>query len=129
MSAELQKVLADVIGSLQSASAQVGVVAKEQLPLLVQEYLKWGIAKAGIDLVFSLVVIYLCYKVGSWFGSRASAWWEDECHPFGYMGVLIAGVLSIMAFVSIWQDILTVTNVYLAPRVYLLEQVAKLAGR
>jgi len=149
MTDKLQDTLADIITALQDAAIQVGQVGVEQLPLLVQEYLQWGLVRYSMHLAMNvslfilLLTLFLKFKPFTNISASALAWEKynslNRHHadsPALYsQGVLltsktIVGFLcmpfGLMAFFSSFSNLQAVIKILVAPRVYLLEIVKSL---
>jgi hypothetical protein len=118
----------DIINSflteLLEFSKDAGAFAKEQVPLVLQEYVKWGIAE-GLMIFFgcSLYIIGFAYGAKRWAIDAHRG--DDDLAAFLYL--MIGGILSLMAFVGALVDgILPAIKAIVAPRVYLIEKLSDL---
>lgn len=125
MNEQLQKALADVIVALTESAKSVGSVAQRELPLVVQEYLRWGFIYNlvyGLALVLiGALVIFAAVKLGRWMVGDE----EAVEHPELIFAVFGAGG-GVVAIVTASDYLLTALQVYVAPRVYLLERIKEL---
>ena len=124
MNEQLQQALADILLTLK-AGAEVGAdVAARELPLLVQEYLTWGLWQHGMTAVGLFVLFCAAVWIARWgvLAMRKNNW--DAGFPMLMLGV----VVGIAANVAAFDEVSKVIQVIVAPRVYLLEQLANLVG-
>jgi hypothetical protein len=131
---QLQAALAEILKSLHAASQQVGEVAKEQLPLLVQEYLRWGFtSNALVACAFAAATVPMavigirCYRAGfAMVGTKDSHGYAND--PFGwFMGASVMGALCAFTLLAgVGGAVYNMVQIAIAPRVYLLERVASL---
>lgn len=126
MNTKLQEILADILTVLKAAADQVGTVAKEQLPILVQEYLAWGFWSNFL----TFLVIVIAMSFAAWvfiFSVKRAVWVENKTNVFCFTtvaSVIASVVLTLTFFVTGWTSAMNALKVAIAPRVYLLEQVA-----
>lgn len=130
MNEQLQAALADILKSLQAGADQVGGVAREQLPLLVQEYLAWGFWRASFWCVFGVALVAAALLISGHVRrtlksfDNCSGDMEEMAWVLLGRGLQIFGpVPGVIVFLLNAQAALQIA---VAPRVYLLEQVAKL---
>lgn len=136
MKPELEKALTGVLEVIKEAATQVGAVAKEQLPLVVREYLSWGVAEAVTWIALGLVVWCVGMYVGvvihrSSSNACVSEYCRDpECSHMRrrtLFGLIFLPCISTMLLVMIsFSSVLTLIQIQVAPRVYLLEQVKEM---
>lgn len=143
MNEQLKSALGDVIKALTDAVHTVGSVAKEQLPLLVREYLRWGAVDAGLWIGLQVVLILVVWKVGKHLRGYAYEGYEwantsydtrtfrqdsavDRMNMGRMFGWVIPSVVIPLAAVAAVFNIFTLVEILVAPRVYLLEQLKEL---
>lgn len=111
MTPELQKALAEMI-------ATVNTTAQRELPLVVQEYLRWGVWSAGLGVTAGLLVGILAAVL---FRVAQSERLDDEDMT---MMVSIASVICMVGTLFLLiPNIYHLIQIHVAPRVYLLEQL------
>jgi hypothetical protein len=125
MNPELQKALADIIATLRDGAQYAALAAKQELPILVKEYLRWGFAEALIYLVCALSVVTVCALAMRW-AKRYGLNPEDADTPAGLMVFFISGVFCLGALGVAIEYAVVAIKITIAPRVYLLEQIGKL---
>lgn len=116
MNPQLQSALAEILKLLTDAAKVAGTMGKEQLPLLVQEILKWGMISAAFWTGFGLLL--LAGGIGL---VRASLYGRgDESTGVGGLLMITAGLFAIG-----WNTY-NLLYIYTAPRLYLLDQIKDL---
>jgi len=135
----LQNTLNEILAALAKAAEQAGAVAQEQLPLLVQEYLRWGFVEALVTVL--LLAVLFCVAVT--LAVRAHRWGGKACgcgqafKPNGHtnyycndpgpcIGVILLGVAAAACCVGLFNHGSTALQIWIAPRVYLLERVSEM---
>ena len=63
MNSQLQVSLEDILKLLMDSVKTVGQVASDQLPILIQEYLMWGLVSALIMLVIGLILGWAAWRL------------------------------------------------------------------
>lgn len=133
MNEQLQTALADVVTVLKDATAWSAAVAKQELPLLVQEYLRWGVVDAVACAVGWGLIVYGLLRLGK--VCREFPYREPRNHyggegrAFGLaMGSIGFRALAALFSVGVFVNLMVAAKILAAPRVYLLEQVSQLVG-
>lgn len=133
MNDQLQKALADIITTLQKGAEQVGTVAQEQVPLLVQEYLAWGFWSAAINAAVCggiLLALLATFLVAL---RKSRGRWDGQGPTVPIVTFIVSGVLLFALGVPLLIEGIgagkELVQISIAPRVYLLEQVAALVNR
>lgn len=132
MNEQLQKALADILTMLQQSAETVGGAAQQEIPLLVQEYLRWGFWKAVIVCLAWVVLTSAVVLIGNRLRRQMRADAKEKSYGFldasdlamgrglvllAQFGVFMLGVTSAI------DSMLVALQVTVAPRVYLLETV------
>ncbi len=126
MDPQLQKAFADIVAALQASAQQIGAAAQEQLPLLVQEYLKWGAFEASRWMTFELcgVVIVFGFLTILWGYTFLSRNRLDDGSFDALIGVSLLGwVLIVVLAIFGYLNYMTMKQIEMAPRVYLIEKI------
>jgi hypothetical protein len=128
MKEDLQDKLVEVLSAIQGGVAQGADFVIEQLPDIAQQYIAFGRAWAFIDLASSL----LLFGVGMLFFLKiglldkkavdSDGGWEVT-RIFSSIG---GGFTSLVGFISTVMSAKNVLLVWLAPKVWLLMEIAKL---
>jgi len=104
-------------------------IVAEQVPLLVQEIIKWGFAEAILYMVLA-VAIFLSsrYLMKKWYEKPVTSCWRDwdEGGPLpGFAWVVIGGG-HVFSFYLFFNNLFVAVKTLVAPRVYLIEYLANL---
>lgn len=124
MDAELQKAIANFLTLLTDAGSAAGDAAKKELPTIIKEYLKWGFSNAAVWLCIG-VAILIVGTVVSIKIRRVDP--DDDDWRLG--GIVCQIGASIVGLAFIIPNVLTMVQIYVAPRVYLLEQARDMLTR
>lgn len=127
---ETKDILNEFLKTLLEGVQQAGAFVKEQLPLVLQEYVKWGVVEGALKFVLLGLATYLLLRVAiKWAYAKAREIdarnnYDDS---IGYW--LAAIMLSLGAVPTAIQSIMGLmqaAKAAIAPRVYLLEELSKL---
>jgi len=112
----------DIVNSflteLLEFSKDAGAFAKEQVPLVLQEYIAWGIASSIVLLLPFLVMLFFSVRVWKWAVRVA----EDS----DGFSIVAAFLYSIIMLPGLIINLLDLTKAIVAPRVYLIETLSDL---
>lgn len=132
MSAELQRALLEALkGLLVTVSSATGW-AQGQLPLIVQEKLRYEILQVWFELgCLTLVLIIGIIWAALWQRSYTAVRLEKDSHydnddwrlPVGYIPL---GIIILVWIIACCLDISALIQLYYAPRVFILEWVRTL---
>ena len=128
MSAELQAALTKLVEGLLATAEKAGQVGQEQLPLVIQEYLRWGAVVNGVGTLVLLALAGAVLLVGRKLRAHAyrpGVYGTSEAEIAGRIifGTFICRILGIIfALISI-NHTMAVVKILTAPRVYLIEQL------
>ena len=137
MSAELQAALTKLVEGLLATAEKAGQVGQEQLPLVIQEYLAWGIWRAALTLGTLWVIAGWLLWVGRYIsrtpgGPCIAEYCQDrsEGRPCerhmrvrDVFGSVIFRVVALIPFGIGGIEAATIIKIYVAPRVYLIDQL------
>lgn len=148
---ELQKILTEVLVVVKDGAAWSAAMAKQEIPLVVEEYLRWGIYQELLTLAS-----WLCVAATLFVTARNIRRMSIEKHPkyrvyahavreyvdsdkvdtsrvreawvlqqvFGVWGLPV--VAWTVVIVSVSSTVPTIVKILTAPRIYLLEQLSAL---
>lgn len=126
MNEQLSKALADVLVVVKDGALFAAAQAKNELPVLVEEYLRWGVADAALGLFFWVLASVGLYKVGRYLRTRED-WHGDEAEMLGrFAGFVVVPLGQAGACISVFASASTMVQILIAPRVYLLERLSDL---
>lgn len=92
--------------------------AKQQVPLIIQEYLKWGMAEAILYMFVCLLISVVLFT----YATKRKRPWNGDRDPSPYLAV----TAGLIAFIPFFVNAFTLVQIWIAPRVYLIEQFTKL---
>ena len=131
MNEQLQTALADVLTVLKDAATWSAAAAKQELPLLVQEHLRWGLVEAVACAAGWGLIVYGLLRLGKVcrkFPYEESHWHNDGRAVGLAMGNVGFRVLAAFFSIGVFANLMVAVKILAAPRVYLLEQVSQLMG-
>lgn len=126
MTPELQAQLAAYLKTLLETTKAAGSLAVDQLPLIVQEKIAYGRVIETWQLVLFAAVTYLGYRLFRW-GAREDAKGYGHGHEAAMPGLVFGAIVAIVAGLLTVIQTSYVAQVWLAPRLYIIEWVAHLA--
>lgn len=129
MNEELQKVLAELIGSTIEAKAFL----LAELPDVIQQLLWWHGLKSGLSFVAAIAIAAIYARTVKWLFSgvgnknhsfyKINGGWDDGD---AIAMSLILSLPSLIPFVCFWS--IDWLQILIAPKLYLIEYAAKLVG-
>lgn len=126
---ELQKILTEVLVVVKDGAAWSAAVAKQEIPLVVEEYLRWGLVEALLWAVVFVLVAVVLLKAGKL--CREFPYKDEkynEAKDFGmFMGHMgFRGLAALVFTLNTVPHVLGAVKILTAPRIYLLEQLSAL---
>lgn len=133
MNEQLQSKLVEILAGIQAATKTAGDFAMEQLPDIAQQYIVYGRVVASINLLLSILFVAGCAFVALRFGylnkagiepagSYSSGNWQDH-----RINACIVGTgLGLLSMPAIFITARAAALVWLAPKVWLLKELASL---
>lgn len=130
----VSKALAEILEFLRDGLESGVEFASEQVPILIQEILSWGLIYYAMNLLIWIsipgVVLFVAWRLRTWLRV------EEDCHSYkdcsGYDGKEVAWVVShwvlpiassVWAICVIGTFVPPILKILVAPRLYLIEQV------
>lgn len=130
MNEETKTILNQFLASLMEGLDKAGAFVTEQLPLVLQEYITWGIVKGVIVLMVGIAAMFSWRK---WIYAPAKIRLaelrrRDSLDAMDVnMWIGISGVVALTVLaVGIFCGLLPAAKAIFAPRVYLIEELSKL---
>lgn len=111
-------VLDQFLTELLDFAKDAGAFAKEEIPLVLKEYVMWGIVKGAVWVLPMLVV--------SWYMPRFWRWCVRQADSSDGMSILLLLIASVPWACVLMYNALVMTKAIFAPRVYLIEQLSEL---
>lgn len=141
MNEQLQNALVDMLTKVTSGMDTATAFLSAELPEVVQQLLVWKLAEHSAKLVFALVFL-LCallffirfareYQRGATTGEGNFFHDGTTYSPVtsqGIIGSVLFAILSIPAVLSLCSNVLTILQIWLAPKIFLIEYVAYLTA-
>ncbi len=127
---ETQDIINAFLSELLEGVKSAGAFVKEQLPLVLQEYITWGIV-SGFLLFASAIAVSFCvmkWVIPPMRRRRDELRAKDSFGSMDYnAGIAVTTVITIGFFVAMFLvGLLPAIKAMVAPRVYLLEELSKL---
>jgi hypothetical protein len=130
MNETLQNQIASLLKDAQQAGKDAASFIQEQAPDLVQQLLRWklveGIAAFVVGVLCVLATYFLVKKTFSYI-EKDEAYYSTRDVVWVPVG-LGGGTLGIFGLCAAHQGVWQVLQVTFAPKIFLIEYVAKLAG-
>jgi hypothetical protein len=127
-------------GTLEEGIAQAVDFAKEQAPLAVKEWLTWRTYEAIWNIAFPFLVLAILGTCGHFCGKRMLKAIADSdmyretkevttTFTWIIVRILPIGIPAIFTLVALCNNIPTIIQIQVAPRVYLIEEAMKLVHK
>lgn len=120
---ENKEIINQFLSELLDGVRQAGAFVKEQLPLVLQEYIAWGIAEGALGIILGLLGVLFGYLLGKWSWTQLK---DGEFNMTGFLGMIGAGLLMVMGGSTVCQGAWQLLKALIAPRVYLIDELSKL---
>jgi hypothetical protein len=128
MNEELQKKLVEIINGAQKVGKEAFIFTKEQVPDVIQQLLMWKFAQSLTVIIFSLIVFEFGRRVFFW-ASRAITKEKYGGEEYHFLGGFFAVVVMGASIVVIFSSTQNALQIWIAPKVYLLEYAAQLISK
>jgi len=97
--------------------------AKKEVPQVINEYLRWKMVDHIFSIAYPMFFLIVSFTTICLFYKKA-----DTDNPNFHLAVTIAGcvgtlIFSIHTLLSLFYDLPVILQIWLAPRVYLLERI------
>lgn len=117
-SIDTKTVIAEFLKQLLEFTKDAGAFAKEQIPLVLKEYIYWGIASSVVWLLPFLVMLYFSFRIWRWAIDKIEeSDWFSLVSAIAYTAIMLPGIL---------YHLLDLMKAIVAPRVYLIEQLTSM---
>lgn len=125
------KALTDMAEWVKTTSATVGKAsgvvfdwASTQIPDVIRQFLMWRAVEAGLWMALGAFLSLLAVTVVILVGKKTE--WEEDATS---TACLVALGLGIPGFIMFCSNAFTVAQIWVAPKVYLIEQMAELVKK
>lgn len=115
---DTRTIINSFLTELLEFTKDAGAFAKEQIPLVLKEYIYWGIASSIVWMLPFLVMLY--------FFPRLWRWAANEVKGSDGFSLVPAIVYTAIMVPGIVYNLLGLTKAIVAPRVYLIETLSDL---
>jgi hypothetical protein len=129
MNEQVMKALTDMLTLSAEALKSGAQMAQQELPIVVKEYLAWGMAEAITWATIGMIIVLLCALIG--WKSRKHFVAKNATSSSGhyYDGDIVAcwfaqSGVSLIGIVMVIVNGRTIIQIAVAPRVYLIEQIS-----
>ena len=127
MNAETDKQIAEILKKGLEAAEKSGNFVIEQAPDLVKQLITYKTVETSICVLIEITLMYLIVIYFKYLHKKNN---EDssfiEGNSFHIGGMLISLVVAIFMFIAFIADISNLIQLIFAPKIYLLEYIAKL---
>lgn len=125
---DMKAVLKEFFVSMLDGIKQAGSFVKEQLPLVLQEYIAWGFWSNLATCVVWLILLFLAIWIN--IKMHKAEWFKLDRDGDPSMTILVPILLSVAALLTLFlvfiPSLLEMIKTLVAPRVYLIEKIAEL---
>ena len=118
MNEELKTTLAEYLKKLLSLVEQGAQAAAQQVPLIIQEKLRYDLVMESVYLVVVFPLLILCIW-WIWRGVRNVI--ENEDPEYYMPNFTVGGVLGVVTLILTLAGVGTIVKIVLAPRLYIVE--------
>ncbi len=116
-------------GTIENTISKAVDAVQVEAPLIVGEFLRWHLWKAGVSFGVNLfilsLVLVLFYKI--------TKWWNETADSDAQFGLVVLFLISIIPLVitsiNLFNYSLEFIQILVAPRIYLIEQVMVLVKK
>jgi hypothetical protein len=132
MNEQLQQALAEILNKATAGVESGAAFLQAELPDVIQQLLMWKMAAAILSILISIVIIYAYAKalISYAKSDRSNRFWHDgydTISPFGFTTLLAGGIASFFCVLCIIDSLFDVLQIWIAPKIYLIEYAASLA--
>lgn len=125
MKSDLQDKLVEILGGIQGAVSKGSDFVLTQLPDVAQQYVAFGRVWCFVDIAMCGVILYVGYRLIKYAITSKAVEFGDWA--FSRLVSMIAGaIVSLVGFVAMGFAAQGALLVWLAPKVWLLKEIASL---
>jgi hypothetical protein len=125
LKSELQNKLVDYMTGLEEGVSSLVDFGSEQVPILVQEILTFGLIEhgvfIGVDLLVMCIFLFIIKKIYPYLKNTV-----DDGDPLPVVGLAVCTLFSVFMFASAIKGILICVKIQFAPRLFMLEYIRDL---
>ena len=127
MNAETDKQIAEILKKGLEAAEKSGNFVIEQAPDLVKQLITYKTVETSICVLIEITLMYLIFIYFKYLYKKNN---EDSDfipeNAFHGVGIIITSLMGIFLFFAFITDISNLIQLIFAPKIYLLEYIAKL---
>ena len=127
MNSETDKQIAEILKKGLEAAEKSGNFVIEQAPDLVKQLITYKTIETSIYVLIEISLIYLIFRYFKYLHKKNN---EDSDfifdNAFHITGIIITSPMEIFLFFAFITDISNLIQLIFAPKIYLLEYIAKL---
>ena len=127
MNAETDKQIAEILKKGLEAAEKSGNFVIEQAPDLVKQLITYKTVETSICVLIEITLMYLIFRYFKYLYKKNN---EDSDfipeNAFHGVGIIITSLMGIFLFFVFINDISNLIQLIFAPKIYLLEYIAKL---
>jgi len=118
----IEEQLQPLIAKAIEAAEKTGEFVVEQAPELLQQFYKWQIIESILNIVFGLVVLFICVFIIKW-ATKAVKDYDTEL--LGGAALVTSSILFIIFVIVFFDGIYSLVEIIVAPKLYLIEYFLK----
>ena len=127
MNSETDKQIAEILKKGLEAAEKSGNFVIEQAPDLVKQLITYKTVETSICVLIEITLMYLIFRYFKYLYKKNN---EDSdfiiYDEFHIIGMIITSLMGIFLFFAFITDISNLIQLIFAPKIYLLEYIAKL---
>ena len=127
MNSETDKQIAEILKKGLEVAEKSGNFVIEQAPDLVKQLITYKTVETSICVLIEITLMYLIFRYFKYLYKKNN---EDSdfiiCYEFHIIGMIITSLMGIFLFFEFITDISNLIQLIFAPKIYLLEYIAKL---
>ena len=127
MNTETDKQIAEILKKGLEVAEKSGNFVIEQAPDLVKQLITYKTIETSISVLIEITLMYLIFRYFKYLYKKNN---EDSdfigVNSFHIGGILISSGVAIFMFITFITDISNLIQLIFAPKIYLLEYIAKL---
>ena len=127
MNAETDKQIAEILKKGLEAAEKSGNFVIEQAPDLVKQLITYKTVETSICVLIEITLMYLIFRYFKYLYKKNNE--DSDFIPdseFHIAGIVITSLIGIFLFLAFIIDISNLIQLIFAPKIYLLEYIAKL---
>lgn len=126
MDESTDKIVASLIQKAMDGVDQAVDFSKAQLPDVIEQLIHWKLAAYSMRIATCILII-----TGMYFVFKKSYEWHEgfDKESAGFFGLLFSSLISLVCLAVLIDNIGNLIQLWLAPKVWLIEYAAQLMGK